>query len=225
VGDGSGAGLLTISGSYTQADSGVPGVAPGGTVSLTGAFPNFTGTTLTGGTYRIGGTFRFTGAHVVTNAATVVLDGPAAQVVDEMGNDGLAALAVNDGAGSLLLAGGASLTTAGNFSNHGFLSVGWASRPPAPATLRHPDGTNRTAQEGPGAAGKGTEPGAAGRPGLPDRLKKGRVPADIRRQEKTRPRRGGHDALRLPTGPAGGAGPRRRRPCGGRRRPAGQRRL
>jgi hypothetical protein len=123
-GDAGTAGALTINGSYAQAAAGSLAVGPGSTVSLTGAFANFAAGTLTGGTYFLAGTFRFTGAQIVTNAAVIILDGPAAMIIDESGNDALAALAVNDAAGSLLLADGASLTTAGDFSNRGYLSVG-----------------------------------------------------------------------------------------------------
>jgi hypothetical protein len=117
-------GLLTINGAYTETPAGTLAVIPGSTLSLNGTFTNFSGQTLTGGTYQIGGTLRFPNANIVTNAATIVLDGPAAWVVDQSGNDGLAGLAVNDAAGSLLLVDGAGRTTTGAFSNRGFLSVG-----------------------------------------------------------------------------------------------------
>jgi hypothetical protein len=127
VGDASGPGALTVSGRYTEADSGTLAIAAGSTVSLTGAFPNFSGTTLTGGTYQGGGTFRFTGANIVTNAATIVLDGPGAQIIDEEGHDALANFATNAVAGNFTTQNGRSFATAGGFSNAGILGVGAGS--------------------------------------------------------------------------------------------------
>src|SRR5262249_18561896 len=47
-----------------------------GTLNLAGPFSNFSGTTLTGGTYLLGGTLRFPGADIHTNAASIVLNQP-----------------------------------------------------------------------------------------------------------------------------------------------------
>jgi hypothetical protein len=113
---------FTVSGTYTQAGAlSLPATA---TLDVTGTFSNFTGTTLTAGTYLIGGTFRFAGANIVTNAATIVLDGPAARIVDQAGNNALAGLAVNDTPGSFTIQNGRDFTTAGDFTNNGTLAVG-----------------------------------------------------------------------------------------------------
>src|SRR5271157_570589 len=48
-----------------------------GTVDLAGAFSNFSGSTLTGGTYLVTGTLQFNNANIATNAATIVLNGTA----------------------------------------------------------------------------------------------------------------------------------------------------
>lgn len=44
-----------------------------GTVYLSGGFPNFASSTLTGGSYLVSGTLKFTGANIVTCNATVIL--------------------------------------------------------------------------------------------------------------------------------------------------------
>src|SRR5262249_51532622 len=66
-----------------------------GVLSLTGPFSNFAGSTLTGGTYVVGGTLQFNGANIVTNAATIVLDGPSARIIDQTGANALAHFASN----------------------------------------------------------------------------------------------------------------------------------
>jgi hypothetical protein len=93
-----------------------------GTVSLTGAFSGFGGSTLNQGTYLIAATFQFLGANIVTNAATVVLDGPAAAILDDLDNNALANFAVNRG--HFTVTDGATITTAGDFENGGTLTLG-----------------------------------------------------------------------------------------------------
>jgi hypothetical protein len=95
-----------------------------GTLSLTGAFSNFAGSTLTGGTYIIAGTFQFPGANIVTNAATIVLDGPSSQIIDEASGDGLRNFATNAAAGNFTVQNGRNFTTAGDFTNTGNLILG-----------------------------------------------------------------------------------------------------
>ncbi len=119
IGDGS---TLTINGTYTE--QGSVTVQAGASLIAAGAFANFDGATLTGGTYDISGTFQFTNAAVVTNAATLILDGPDAQVIDQNGNDGLAGSLVANAAGaSLTLQDDANLTTPGDFNNAGSLDI------------------------------------------------------------------------------------------------------
>ena len=98
-----------------------------GTVYLNGGFVNFAGTTLTGGTYIVNSTFKFTDADIVTNAATIVLDGPASQIVDQSNNDGLANFAANDTAASFTIINGRDLTTPGTLDNAGDVTVGSGS--------------------------------------------------------------------------------------------------
>ena len=113
---------MVANGTYSEA--GTLTVLAGGSFFAAGAFSNFSGGTLTGGTYHIGGTFQFTGAAISTNAATIVLDAPASQIVDEANSDALAYFASNDVAGSFTIQNGRSFTTAGDFSNAGSLVLG-----------------------------------------------------------------------------------------------------
>jgi hypothetical protein len=117
--------LFIVSGTYTV--TGTLHVPAGATVNLTGTFTNFSGTTLTGGTYVIGGTLMFAGANIQTNAATIVLDGPAAQVVDESNNNALANFTTN--AGSLTIQNGRNFATSLSvtFDNAGVLAIGAGS--------------------------------------------------------------------------------------------------
>src|SRR5207244_5164445 len=63
----------------------------GTTLTLTGTLTNFAGSTLTGGTYQLfGGTFQFPNTGVATNAATVLLDGSSAQIVNSSNANSLA---------------------------------------------------------------------------------------------------------------------------------------
>ena len=49
---------------------------------MTDTLNNFSGTTLTGGTYEVFGTMRWpTGTNIVTNAATILLDGAGSQLL------------------------------------------------------------------------------------------------------------------------------------------------
>jgi hypothetical protein len=117
---------LTVSGSYSQ--SGTVNIPAGATLSLTGTFANFAGNTLTGGTYFVAGTFQFQNANIVTNAATIVLDGSGAgQIINQNSTNGLANLATNTAAGSFTVQNGASLTTTAAFSNAGSVTIGAGS--------------------------------------------------------------------------------------------------
>ena len=66
-----------------------------GTLDLRSGFSNFSGGTLTGGTYNVAGIFKFAGADIVTNAATIVLDGAAAQIVNQSSANALTNFAAN----------------------------------------------------------------------------------------------------------------------------------
>ncbi len=112
-------GGTTISATFTN--NGTVDVA--GLLQLTGPFTNFSGTTLTGGTYKLTGTLQFNGADIQTNAATLELTGPGSSILDQSNNNGLANYAANTAAGSLTLATGRAITTVGPFANAGTLAL------------------------------------------------------------------------------------------------------
>lgn len=98
-------------------------VPTGRSMEVTGVFTNFSGGTLDGGTYDVAGTFRFTNAAIATNAASIMLDGPAAAIINTSNVNALAnILAINEG--SLTLTNGRGLTVPGGFSNRGALTLG-----------------------------------------------------------------------------------------------------
>lgn len=95
-----------------------------------GALTNFNSGTLAGGTYNIGGTFRFPSAAITTNAANVVLTGPASQIVNESNANALVNFARNNAGASFSLQGSRNLTTNGGateFLNAGSLTIGTGS--------------------------------------------------------------------------------------------------
>jgi len=97
----------------------------GSVLSVVGPLTNWNGATLTGGTFAaLNGTIAFTGAHVIDNAATIVLSGANSALRDTSGNDGLRGLAANLAGGSLTVTEGRTLTTPGAFSNGGQLVIG-----------------------------------------------------------------------------------------------------
>jgi len=118
--------------SFTTGGSGVPVVfnntgtlqVQTGTVALTAPLPQLSGTTLTGGTYIITGTLQFPNANIVTNAASIILDGSASRIIDQSNNNALANFATNNGTFALL--NGRNLTT-GTFTNNGTLTIGAGS--------------------------------------------------------------------------------------------------
>ena len=90
-----------------------------------GPFNNFSGTTLTGGIYKVSGTLGFAGANIVTNAASITLTGATAEILNTTSStNGLTNLATNASGSTFGLAGGAKFTTVGNFTNNGTLNVG-----------------------------------------------------------------------------------------------------
>ena len=102
--------------------------AAGSLLQITGPFSNFSGTTLTGGKYVVDGTLQFTGANIVTNAASITLAGPSAQIVNEGNVNALTNFTTNTASGKFTLSGGQALTTsAGTFTNAGTLTIGSGS--------------------------------------------------------------------------------------------------
>jgi hypothetical protein len=112
------------SGDFTN--NGILAVGAGSTFVVTGSLTNFADKTLTGGTYLIAGTFQFTNADIQTNAATLLLDGTAARIIDRAGmpNNGLRGFAANAAAGNFTIQNGSNLSISGAFSNAGSLTIG-----------------------------------------------------------------------------------------------------
>ena len=101
----------------------------GGTVTVQGD-TNFAGGTLTGGHWQAtaGSTLRLLGADIVTNAASILLDGPGATLYSDNGTtDALDGLAGNALTGSLAIQNGFNLATRAAFNNEGSLTIGAGS--------------------------------------------------------------------------------------------------
>ena len=93
-----------------------------GTLDVTGTFTNFSGTILTGGSYIVNNSnFQFNNANIQTNAANITLDGASAAIVDQNGANALANFSTNTG--SLTLLDGNQVTTSGDFSNQGNVTI------------------------------------------------------------------------------------------------------
>jgi hypothetical protein len=123
--------LLILPSSLQLNNEGILSVAAGDIMqigtSAGGALANFSGTTLTGGTYTVGGTMQFgaSGDGIVTDAASISLSGAGAQMINFGGQNLLTNLATIARGGSFNLgASWGTFTTAGNFTNDGTLSVG-----------------------------------------------------------------------------------------------------
>ena len=129
IGVTAGSFAITQSGTTpTFSNSGTLSVGTGVTFTISGgAFTNFSSGTLTGGTYDLRGTFKFPGADVVTNAATVVLDGTSAQIVDQANTDALRNFTTNTTAGSLAIRNGRNLTRSVSITNAGRVVIGTSS--------------------------------------------------------------------------------------------------
>ena len=104
-------------------------VGGGDTFKVAGALSNFSGTTLTGGTYYVAGTLQFgaSGSHLVTNSANLTLAGASPQLLDLGGNNLLTGFNTNASGATFTVAAGGSYTTPGNFTNAGTMDVEQAS--------------------------------------------------------------------------------------------------
>ena len=109
---------FTTAGDFTN--NGTLTVGSGDTFNVNGNLTNFSGTTLTGGTYSIAGALQFNNANIASNAAAIVLTGPGSEIVNQTGSNALLDFSANSAAGSFTLAGKQNLTTAGgSFTNSG----------------------------------------------------------------------------------------------------------
>jgi hypothetical protein len=95
-----------------------------GVLRLTGAFTNFAGNTLTGGSYVVSNsTLEFNNASVLTNAANITLNGPSSGILDLNGNNALAGMTTNAAGASLTFEGGGSFGFAASFTNEGAVTI------------------------------------------------------------------------------------------------------
>jgi fibronectin-binding autotransporter adhesin len=117
-------GTFTTAGNFTNNGTLSVGGGDKFIVNLAHSLTNFSGTTLTGGTYKITGTLQFAGANIVTNAANITLTGANSKINGSGTTDGLANFATNAAGAGFTLGTGRSFTTAGNFTNNGSLVVG-----------------------------------------------------------------------------------------------------
>ena len=117
-------GTFTTTGNFTNNGTLTVGSGDKFIVNLADSLTNFSGTTLTGGTYKITGTLEFNGANIVTNDASITLTGAGSKIDGKNNANGLANFAVNGNGASFTLGKGRSFTTAGNFTNNGLLTVG-----------------------------------------------------------------------------------------------------
>jgi hypothetical protein len=108
----------------TITNTGTFSVGSGTLFNVTGTFTNFSGTTLTGGTYAVSGTFQFGGANIVNDAANIILTGNHSVIVDQTSNDGLRNFTAITSKGSLTLQAGKTLVTPASLSNAGRLTAG-----------------------------------------------------------------------------------------------------
>jgi hypothetical protein len=131
---------LLINGSGGLTNNGTLKVAAGSTMVVASNLTNFSGGTLTGGTYIVKGTagnpgtLQITslpgdnGGQITSNAATIVLDGPTAQITDSANKDALSQFQDNLAGGNFTVSGGQAFSTnpGGNdsdFTNAGNLYV------------------------------------------------------------------------------------------------------
>jgi hypothetical protein len=140
---------LTNNGTLLANQSNAMQIQPGGSVTNNGimqadsgsvlhlestngtTFTNFSGDTLTGGTYNAyNGTIQIdqlgtTGGEIVNNAATILLSGTNSFISDQNNLDALTALASNSGSFSIL--NGRDINTPGEFTNSGTVDIGSTS--------------------------------------------------------------------------------------------------
>jgi hypothetical protein len=121
--------LIFLPGAAGLDNTGTMQVSAGDTMvigtSAGGALTNFSGATLTGGTYNLSGVLQFgaSGTTIATNAANITLNG-AGEMLDFGSHNILAGFNDNAATGVFKLASGASLTTTGgSFTNAGAFTV------------------------------------------------------------------------------------------------------
>jgi hypothetical protein len=94
-----------------------------GELNLMGTLVNFSGTTLTGGTYIVASILQFLNASIVTNAADITLDGPNGQIQSTSDVDALDEMTRITGAGAFRLINGRTFTTGSSLTNNGTIAL------------------------------------------------------------------------------------------------------
>ena len=124
------AGTITIDGTGWS-NTGTVEASGGGAVTSTKAPTNFSGGTLTGGTWKVTGpgTLRVPfGSSVITNAANIFLDGTGAHFYRDAGTTlALSGFTTNAAAGSFTIQNSAGFAAPGAFSNAGMVTIGVGS--------------------------------------------------------------------------------------------------
>ena len=100
----------------------------GGTLTVSGV-SNFAAGTLTGGSWQVVGNsvLQLEGADITTNAASILVDGSNAKLLDGGATSAIAGLIANAVGGHLTIQNGANVSIAGVFTNQGSLTVGAGS--------------------------------------------------------------------------------------------------
>ncbi len=102
----------------------------GGTLYINSAITNYSDGTLTGGTWSVGvdSTLRAVDANIITNAATIRLDGASSNFFSDAGTaSALASFTTNAASGDFSIGNARDFATAGNFANAGNLTIGSGS--------------------------------------------------------------------------------------------------
>jgi hypothetical protein len=136
---------FTTAGNFTNNGTLNVGAGTKFEVNLANSLTNFSGTTLTGGTYFDFGTLQFAGANIVTIASgtSVFMSDTSAKIEDQTGAAvGLTNFATNNGTFSI--DGLFNFTTAGNFTNNGTLDVGGGTKFKVNGNLTNFSGTTLT---------------------------------------------------------------------------------
>lgn len=94
-----------------------------GALQLYGPLANYSGTTLTGGTFDITGLMRIDGTTIETNQSNLVLNGANAEIQNHSNENMLASLSQNGPDGQLSIRDGKSLSVNNGFYNTGLLEI------------------------------------------------------------------------------------------------------
>jgi hypothetical protein len=119
-------GTITITATHWS-NQGTIQAQNGGTLLARDNLTNFSTGTLTGGTWQVfaDSTLRLVNTGIVTNAATILLDGANSNFYRDTGTtEALANFATNASAGSFTIQNGRALSSSGTFTNAGTLTIG-----------------------------------------------------------------------------------------------------